>query len=842
MRRFPTISLVLLLVIASFTFVVPPATAVLPPPVADAGADQTVSEGDKVTLDGSGSYDLNDEKLTYRWDFDDSNGSTDRDATGVTATTSYADAGIYTVTLTVSDPDWDDTDTVRITVLPSDVDNIPPKAIIVAPLPGFYNVSQPIDFEGQAFDADNDPLTAKWEFGDDTTSNRPITTHTYTSEGPKYITFTVSDRDANNTARVLIMIGEGPDPQGNRRPNATFDYTPHDPSVGTVVTFDASNSSDPDDDPLDFEWDFDQEGMPETDKTGMIVTWTYESAGTFSVFLQVRDGNQGGWAYDNQEINVTEEHNEPPIANAGNDAEVQVGVSLTFRGTATDPDGDNISTYIWNFGDGDHWDSNTTGQTNHVYRNPGTYTAQFTARDERGEHGTDSRLVTVNPPPDMPPQAYAGEDITVMQGQTAVFQGTGTDDFGIAKYEWDFNSDNIWDFESDRSGSANYVYPDPGIYTAILRVTDDPRPGLPGSGQTDEDSLLVTVKQNQPPEAKILVTTLFVQTGELVSFKSDSDDPEGASLDYAWDLDGDGRTDSNTANPRFTYRREGNYQVTLTVTDDFGQSDTDRVTIQVSQSYSVEIEISSPIRDLDPGEQFEFRATITNKGNGNDQFRIFLGGNNNAWATLDKTLIDLNASEKQTVTITVTVPPTALSTDDALISVTASSNYGTASEAADIEVHVKQHFAVTAVINVDSIEIGKGESKEDITTITITNDGNGPDTFRISFSGDIAGYLRTSTPKVDLAPGASRDVSISIDVAESVETGDASGTIIVSSTRSVAKQQMDFEITIQGDTNGGTAFELNIYMMIGILLAVVIVFALIGSTLRKKDRANGGAR
>jgi PKD repeat protein len=429
-----------------------------------------------------------------------------------------------------------------------------------------------------------------------------------------------------------------------------------------------------------------------------------------------------------------------------------------------------------------------------------------------------------------------------MQGDTVVFQGTGTDDFGIAKYEWDFNSDNQWDFESDRSGGAQYIYPDPGIYTAILRVTDDPRPGLPGPGQTDEDSLLVTVKQNQPPEAKILITSLFHQTGELVSFMSDSDDPEGDSLDYAWDLDGDGRTDSNTANPKFTYRREGSYQVTLTVTDDFGQSDTDRVTIQISQSYSLEIEISSPIRDLDPGEQFEFRATITNKGNGKDQIRISLGGKNNAWATLDKTLISLNASEKQTVTITVTVPSTAVSTDDALISVTASSNYGTASEAADIEVHVKQHFGVTAVTSLDSIEIGKGESKEDITTITITNNGNGPDTFRISFSGDITGYLRTNTPKVDLAPGASRDVSISIDVAESVESGVAIGTIIVASTRSVAKQQMDFEITIQGEGDDGSAWELNIYMMGAILLAVVIVFALIGSTLRRKDRANGGTR
>ena len=857
MKRLTSLSLVLLLVLASFAFVAPPATAGdRPAPVADAGNDQTVSEGDVVTLDGSGSYDIADEPLTYKWDFDNSNGSNDKDATGVTVTTKYTESGIFTVTLTVSDGDYDDTDTCRITVIPTDPDNIPPVAIIVSPLPGVYNVSEPIDFEGQAFDADDDRLTAKWEFGDDATSNQPITTHTYTNDGPKYITFTVNDGTANGTARMLIMIGESVNPETNRRPNATFTYTPENVTVGTKVTFDASESDDPDDDSLEFEWDFDVEGLPETDKTGKIVTHTYDQTGTYRVILQVRDGKQGGWVFWTCRIfwrrgfkgvagfvkrgtlhvacEMQYRVEENPFES--------LGVDLTYRATATDPDGDNITYYMWDFGDGDIWESNTSGQTDHTYRQPGTYTATFTAEDEPGERDSDNRIVTVNPPPDMPPNAYAGEDITIMQGNVVVFQGKGTDDFGIAKYEWDFNSDNIWDYESEHSGDTTHVYPEPGIYTAILRVTDDPRPGLPGPGQTDEDSLIVTVKQNQPPEAKILVSSLFWQTGELVSFKDGSTDPEGDRLDYAWDLDGDGRTDSNTANPRHAYNREGNYQVSLTVTDEFEQSDTDMVTIQVSQSYSVEIEISSPIRDLDPGETFEFRATITNKGNGLDQIRLSLGGKNNNWATLERSLLDLNATEKQTVTVTVKAPLNALSTDDALIAVTASSNYGSATDTADIEVYVKQHFAVAAQIDTNSIEIGKGESKEDIATITITNNGNGPDTFRISFSGDIAGYLRTSTPKVDLLPDESRDVTVSIDVAESVEGGIASGTVIVASTKSVAKQQMEFEIDILSGGSDGSAFELNLYMMVGIVIALVVVVVLVVSATQKKGKVNGGMR
>ncbi|MCK4970020.1 MAG: PKD domain-containing protein, partial [Thermoplasmata archaeon] len=120
MRRITTISLVLLLILSGFTLLAPPAAAAFPPPVADAGGDQTVEEGESVTLDGSGSYDRtpDDETLTYRWDFDSSNGSGGTDARGKVVKVTYADSGLYTVTLTVSDGDFEDTDTARITVIP----------------------------------------------------------------------------------------------------------------------------------------------------------------------------------------------------------------------------------------------------------------------------------------------------------------------------------------------------------------------------------------------------------------------------------------------------------------------------------------------------------------------------------------------------------------------------------------------------------------------------------------------------------------------------------------------------------------------------------------------------
>ncbi len=845
-RRITTLSLVLLLIMSGFTLLAPPAAAAFPPPVADAGEDQTVEEDESLTLDGSGSYDRtpDDETLTYRWDFDSSNGSGGTDARGKVVKVTYADSGLYTVTLTVSDGDFEDTDTARITVIPVSVDNTPPIAIIRSPLPGVYNVSEPINFEGSGFDADDDPLSGEWDFGDGTSSRQPTTTHTYTDEGPRVIRWKVTDGEANNTARMVIVIGDAPNiPEENDRPEAEFTTSKTNVSVDEIITFDATGSSDPDGDELSFQWDFDISDGFDTDSTEAVVNWAYNDTGEYTVLLIVDDGNQGGVAYATELITVEEESNDPPEANAGNDAQVEVGVPLTFRGTANDPDGDNITLFMWEFGDGDVWEHSSSGQTNHTYRTPGTFTATFTAEDERGERGSDTRIITVNPPPDRPPVAHAGEDMTILQGDIAYFQGKGTDDFGIARYQWDFNNDGVWDYDDTRDGDTIWdKYTEAGTYTAIFRVTDDPRPGNPGPGQTDQDSLIVTVLKNQPPEARIVVTTIFVQTGELVKFQSDSDDPEGARLEYAWDLDGDGKIDSNNENPTWTYHREGDYMVTLTATDDHGQSDTDQITIQVSQTYSVNVDITSPIRDLDPGEAFVFRATISNDGNGNDQIRVTLSGQNNAWATLEKSLISLGATEKQTITITVEVPPTALSTDDALITVTATSNYYTsASDAKDIEVHIRQRFVIGAAMDVDSIDIKTGQSREDIATITITNDGNGPDSFRISFSGDITGYLRTSTPRVDLAPGETRDVTISIDVVDGTPTGTAIGTVIVSSTNSVAKRQMDFTINIEGtdSSTSSISFDLWTVVIIVVVLAVVIALAAGLSRSRRKKGTNG---
>jgi len=93
------------------------------PPVADAGPDQIVEatspEGAEVVLDASGSYDPYDDPLTYNWTW--TGGST----SGVNATAIFP-LGTTNVTLTVNDGQYNDTDTVSITV----VDTAPPEITV----------------------------------------------------------------------------------------------------------------------------------------------------------------------------------------------------------------------------------------------------------------------------------------------------------------------------------------------------------------------------------------------------------------------------------------------------------------------------------------------------------------------------------------------------------------------------------------------------------------------------------------------------------------------------------------------------------------------------------------
>ena len=80
------------------------------PPIAIANPDRIVNERDAVQFNGSASYDSDGSIVTYEWDFDQSDSlwwetGTEPDATGIIASHTYGDDGVFVATLRVTDND-----------------------------------------------------------------------------------------------------------------------------------------------------------------------------------------------------------------------------------------------------------------------------------------------------------------------------------------------------------------------------------------------------------------------------------------------------------------------------------------------------------------------------------------------------------------------------------------------------------------------------------------------------------------------------------------------------------------------------------------------------------------
>jgi hypothetical protein len=141
-------------------------------PIAIAGEDQSVFEGDVMNFNGSASFDPDGDIETYHWDFDanvdtdgDGNTTNDVNALGPTPAHIYGDNGVYIVTLNVTDMYGSySVDTCNITV-----NNLLPIINLLGP----FTVEEGESFiiDTTADDPGSDDLTFIWSWGDGTSDN-----------------------------------------------------------------------------------------------------------------------------------------------------------------------------------------------------------------------------------------------------------------------------------------------------------------------------------------------------------------------------------------------------------------------------------------------------------------------------------------------------------------------------------------------------------------------------------------------------------------------------------------------------------------------------------------------
>src|SRR5207245_1507790 len=171
------------------------------------GADFTVNPlrvnpGVPVTFDASTSFDPDGMIVSYTWEFGDSTGGT-----GVVATHSYANPGVFTVNLTVVDNQTlSSSATHQVTV------NAPPHAgFQFAPTTVFVGIS--VTFDGStSSDPDGSIASYAWDFGDGSTGTGIQAVHVFAAKGTLQIRLTVVDNDglSNQTTRTLAVPDRAP--------------------------------------------------------------------------------------------------------------------------------------------------------------------------------------------------------------------------------------------------------------------------------------------------------------------------------------------------------------------------------------------------------------------------------------------------------------------------------------------------------------------------------------------------------------------------------------------------------------------------------------------------------
>lgn len=324
-------------------------------------------------------------------------------------------------------------------------------------------------------------------------------------------------------------------------------------------------------------WDFDGDGVFDLNTTDLETSYLYNLKGNYNVVLEViSDGS------DNKKFNYFLQ-----ISDALFYANPSTGtfpLEVEFDAKSLVGKDKKISSFEWDFDEDSNYDikGKDKSHVTHTFEKIGKYKVHLRVIDSNNVVENYYRVITV----EATDQKVLSADIQLMPSDSGLspfqvkFDASNSSSLKskIVRYEWDFG-----DSSPAQSGkTTSHIYKKVGTYTALLKVWDKDE-------REDESSVEIKVLPNTSlPEAKISINLKENDDGiyeaelpfNVKLSASDSIDADNDIVDYKWAL-GSGFDLKSGENIEYTYDKEGEYSIMLTVIDSEGNESTDTLNIKI---------------------------------------------------------------------------------------------------------------------------------------------------------------------------------------------------------------------------------------------------------------------
>ncbi len=607
-------------------------------PVLNTIANQAVAAGQLLTFD-VGATDIDGDPLSYSAENLPSFGILTANNNG-TATFAFQpnanDVGTYSIIVIVSDgKGGSDSQVVEITVVSP---NGAPTANAGADqtvTDADDNGSEAVTLDGSA-SADGDGDIASYVWTDNGTQIATGVNPTVTlSVGVRTIVLTVTDNDgATDTDEVIIAVNSPANESPTADAGVDQALVDADDNGSEEVALDGSASTDGDGSIVSYVW---SENGSEI-ATGVSPNVTL-AVGTHTIALTVTD-NDGATGSDELVVTINSLANVSPTANAGADQTVMDddnsgSEEVVLDGSASSDSDGTIATYAWT----ENGAQIATGVSPTVSLPVGTHTITLTVTDDDGATGSDEVTVSVNAPVPVADQIIIEAECASVVGGSWQLRVDGTASGGQYAVAPNLSSTNSAPSGADARLLFNVPVGQAASYHLFARVKatstsnnsfwvringgnwirwwEDVRLGSqfywnevvesPFALQLGNNTIEVAYREGDTQLDKLVLNrdgvlpvglggpegcsgapkaTIVASASEgiaplTVSFDgSSSRDTDGSISSYAWNFGEAGAT-ANGAQASYTFTTPGAYIVSLTVTDNDGQSDIATITIRV---------------------------------------------------------------------------------------------------------------------------------------------------------------------------------------------------------------------------------------------------------------------